>query len=75
MAVNKARELIANDVPRPLSDDQIQAIDEIVAEAREDIANEAAAIIEEQMVAAGEKLLTKVPVKVDVYVSDCWEKG
>jgi len=49
--------------------------DEIVAEAREDIANEAAAIIEEQMVAAGEKLLTKVPVKVDVYVSDCWEKG
>jgi len=46
--------------------------DEIVAEAREDIANEAAAIIEEQMIAAGKKLLTKVPVKVDVYVSDCW---
>jgi hypothetical protein len=37
--------------------------------------NEAAAIIEEQMIAAGKKLLTKVPVKVDVYVSDCWEKG
>lgn len=49
--------------------------DEIVAEAREDIVGEAAAIIEEQMVAAGEKLLKKVPVKVGTYISDCWEKG
>ena len=49
--------------------------DEIVAEAREDIASEVAKIIEDEMVAAGEKLLKKVPVKVDVYISDRWEKG
>jgi DNA polymerase-1 len=49
--------------------------DEIVAEAREDIVEEAAKIIEEQMIAAGKKLLKKVPVKVDIYISDCWEKG
>ncbi|OGY26228.1 MAG: hypothetical protein A2Z24_01580 [Candidatus Woykebacteria bacterium RBG_16_44_10] len=49
--------------------------DEIVAEAREDIAEEVAKLIEDQMIAAGEKLLKKVPVKVDVYISDCWEKG
>ncbi|OGY20972.1 MAG: hypothetical protein A2113_01560 [Candidatus Woykebacteria bacterium GWA1_44_8] len=49
--------------------------DEIVAEAREDIVEEVAKIIEEQMIAAGQKLLKKVPVKVDVNISDCWEKG
>ena len=49
--------------------------DEIVAEAREDIVSEVAAIIEEQMVNAGEKLLKKVSVKVDIHIADCWEKG
>src|SRR4030067_889341 len=49
--------------------------DEIVAEAREDIVDQVAVLIEDQMIAAGEKLLKKVPVKVDVYISDCWEKG
>ena len=49
--------------------------DEIVAEAREDVASEAAKLIEEQMIRAGEKLLKKVPVKVEVHISDCWEKG
>ena len=48
--------------------------DEIVAEAREDQAQEAAKVVEEQMIRAGEKLLKKVPVKVDVNISDCWEK-
>ncbi len=48
--------------------------DEIVAEAREDQAQEAAKVVEEQMIRAGEKLLKKVPVKVDVRISDCWEK-
>ncbi len=48
--------------------------DEIVAEAREDIAERVAKIVEEKMVEAGEKLLKKVPVKVDVHISDCWEK-
>ncbi|OGY26849.1 MAG: hypothetical protein A2Z11_01565 [Candidatus Woykebacteria bacterium RBG_16_43_9] len=49
--------------------------DEIVAEAREDIAEDVAKIIEEQMIKAGRKLLNKVRVKVDVHISDCWEKG
>ena len=49
--------------------------DEIVAEARDDIVSEAAKLIEEQMIRAGEKLLKKVPVKVEVHISDCWEKG
>jgi DNA polymerase-1 len=49
--------------------------DEIVAEARADIVEEAAKLIEEQMIKAGEKLLQRVPVKVDINISDCWEKG
>ena len=49
--------------------------DEIVAEARADIVEEAAKLIEEQMIKAGEKLLKRVPVKVDINISDCWEKG
>lgn len=48
--------------------------DEIVAEAREDIADEVAKLVEEQMVAAGKRLLKKVPIKVDVHIADCWEK-
>src|SRR3990170_984725 len=39
--------------------------DEIVAEAREDIVEEVAKVVENQMIRAGEKLLEKVPVKVD----------
>jgi len=49
--------------------------DEIVAEAREDVVEKTAKIIEEQMIKAGERLLEKVPVKVDINISDCWEKG
>jgi DNA polymerase I-like protein with 3'-5' exonuclease and polymerase domains len=48
--------------------------DEIVSEAREDIAEEVARIIEGQMIRAGELLLKKCPVKVEVKVSDYWEK-
>jgi len=48
--------------------------DEIVVEAREDIAKQAAKIVEEKMIEAGQKLLKLVPVKVDVHVADCWEK-
>lgn len=48
--------------------------DEIVTEAREDIAEDIAKMVEEQMVEAGKKLLKLVPVKVDVHISDCWEK-
>ena len=48
--------------------------DEIVVEAKEDIAEDSAKLVEEQMIRAGEKLLKKVPVKVDVNVSSCWEK-
>lgn len=49
--------------------------DEIVAEAREDIVEDVAKLVDAQMVKAGEKLLKKVPVKVDIHISDCWEKG
>ena len=49
--------------------------DEIVVEARDDIADNIAKLMEKQMIKAGEKLLKKVPIKVDVHISDCWEKG
>ena len=49
--------------------------DEIVVEARDDIADNVAKMMEKQMIKAGEKLLKKVPIKVDVHISDCWEKG
>lgn len=49
--------------------------DEIVVEARDDIADNVARLMEKQMIKAGEKLLKKVPIKVDVHISDCWEKG
>ncbi|OGY29853.1 MAG: hypothetical protein A3F35_02560 [Candidatus Woykebacteria bacterium RIFCSPHIGHO2_12_FULL_45_10] len=48
--------------------------DEIVVEAGVEVVDQVAAIVEEQMVAAGEKLLKKVPVKVDIHIADCWEK-
>ena len=48
--------------------------DEIVTEAREDMVDDVAKLVEEQMIKAGEKLLKKVPVKVDVHISGCWEK-
>ncbi|MCL5411391.1 MAG: DNA polymerase [Patescibacteria group bacterium] len=48
--------------------------DEIVSEAREDIAEEVAKIVEEQMIRAGALLLKKCPVKVEVKVSNYWEK-
>ncbi len=48
--------------------------DEIVTEARADIADEVAKMVEEKMIEAGKKLLKLVPIKVDVHISDCWEK-
>ena len=48
--------------------------DEIVVEAKEAIVEDFAKVVEEQMIRAGEKLLKKVPVKVDVNISNCWEK-
>lgn len=48
--------------------------DEIVSEAREDIADEVAKVVEEQMIVAGQKLLKQVPIKVDVHVADIWTK-
>ena len=48
--------------------------DEIVVEARDDLAESVAKIVEEKMVLAGKKLLRLVPVKVDIHISDCWEK-
>lgn len=47
--------------------------DEIVVEAPVSEAKQTAKIVKEEMVRAGEVLLKKVPVKVDVVVSDIWE--
>lgn len=48
--------------------------DEIVTEARADIAEEIAKMVETKMIEAGRKLIKLVPIKVDVHISDCWEK-
>jgi DNA polymerase I-like protein with 3'-5' exonuclease and polymerase domains len=47
--------------------------DEVVVEARTSVAERTAKIVKEEMERAGEELLKKVPVKVDVTVSDVWE--
>ena len=47
--------------------------DEIVVEAPVSEAEQTAKIVKEEMVRAGEALLKKVPVEVDVVVSDIWE--
>lgn len=48
--------------------------DEIVSEAREEIADEVAHVVEDQMIEAGKRLLKQVPIKVDVHVADMWTK-
>ena len=47
--------------------------DEIVCEVKEDQAQKAVKILEEEMARAGERFLKNVPVKVDGVVSDIWE--
>lgn len=47
--------------------------DEIVAEAKENKAEEVAKMVKEEMERAGRELLRKVPVEVEVVVSDVWE--
>lgn len=47
--------------------------DEIVVEVKKEQAEKAKTIVEEEMVKAGQLLLKKVPVKVDVMISDRWE--
>lgn len=49
--------------------------DEIITEAREDIADKVAKIVEDQMVRAGKVLLKSCPVKVEVTIADSWSKG
>ncbi len=48
--------------------------DEIVTEARADVVDEVAAMVEEKMAEAWKKLIKLVPIKVDVHVAECWEK-
>ncbi len=48
--------------------------DEIVVEVREDEADEIAESLKTVMVAAGEEYLKKVPIKVDIGVSQTWAK-
>src|SRR3990167_1407694 len=43
--------------------------DEIVVEARKDIVKKASKIVEDKMIEAGQKLLRRVPVKIDIHIS------
>jgi len=49
--------------------------DEIVVEAREDVADEVMGIVQSEMVRAGQRMITRVPVEADAHVDDCWSKG
>jgi len=53
----------------------IQVHDEIVVLARKDQAENIKIIVVDAMIAAGEKVLKTVPVKVEAYISDVWKKG
>ncbi|MDF1563426.1 MAG: DNA polymerase [Deltaproteobacteria bacterium] len=48
--------------------------DELLVEVDADRAEEAARVLEQEMVAAGDRFLPKVPTVVDVMVSDHWSK-
>ncbi len=48
--------------------------DEILVEADEDDARDLAEIVREEMVKAGERYISQVPVAVDVSVGDYWQK-
>jgi len=49
--------------------------DEIVVEARDDVADEVMGIVQSEMVRAGQRMITRVPVEADAHVDDCWSKG
>ena len=48
--------------------------DEIVVEAREDQAEVVCKIVEQEMVKAGERIVTLVPVVADAKIADYWSK-
>lgn len=48
--------------------------DEIVVEAREDVAEEVKHIVEKAMIGAGEALLKEVPIMADASIADYWSK-
>jgi len=48
--------------------------DEIIVEAREDVAEIVCQIVEQEMIRAGQKILTLVPVKADAHIGDYWSK-
>jgi len=52
----------------------LQVHDELVLECEEDEAEKVKVIVEEEMIKAGESWLKKVPVCVDSYISNTWEK-
>lgn len=66
-------------VSRRIKQEKLEAVpihtvhDEIVVEAKENQAEKVAKIVGEEMERAGKTLLKRVPVKVDVSVSDIWE--
>jgi DNA polymerase I-like protein with 3'-5' exonuclease and polymerase domains len=48
--------------------------DEILVESNENEAEKVSQILEKAMISAAEQFVTKVPIKVDVKISDAWEK-
>ena len=53
----------------------LQVHDEVICEAREDIAEEAYLYIQEQMIDAEQPFLGSIPAVADGYISDSWEKA
>jgi len=49
--------------------------DEIILEVHEEMANEAAAILQETMIEAGTAYLKRVPVEVEATVGETWAEN
>lgn len=56
------------------SDMIIQVHDEIVVLARKDQAESVKEVVEGAMIRAASEIITKVPIKVESYISDAWKK-
>ncbi len=48
--------------------------DEIVVEAREDLAEEVKGVVEEMMINAAQQIVKVVPIVADATLADCWQK-
>jgi len=63
-------------LPQRLADTEAQIIgtvhDEIILEVLEEKANDAAVILRQTMIEAGEAYLSRVPVEVEVTIGETW---